>query len=519
MKFPVRVKKDEDLNVRYNLTARNSLVDMNWRVLKYGENIFLGEVKKLVDYTVDVFDIVDKERRKVALKTLRANNDLDKEMNRLSQVIENLSDIEITETKTVTDVKETIEFRDESLKSPVFKLTKIKPVKIEPNFENVTIKLPILERQKESAEMTVQPDVKAKERSPTIERKVKMEFWKLFQDDTEWWKALAERNLEQMEETRRELERFSGHELVLGEIQSNLKTYEKEKETLQSFIDEVDKSKLVKKDLEYDKKYEDMVLKLINFAKKDFIYRGFDPLIQQLQDLSNVQINKRKTVNIEEIVNIYTKIDITKYTYEELCLLEKYYKDIIRKYKHNKENVPKYHKNIILNLHSSVNTEKNKHQYINNTVQNGGVTERNQTKNQNTRNNLEIFDLTRTYPVEYYANNWWSIYEDILKTREQQFGTIDQWWNFYESILTNKDTSEEKLNRIRSILQNRQRKRPNSRVEEQLKMIDEIKNDRFQESEAVSTDKNESVRILSYFRAINNEDSMVWCLRPPIPGV
>lgn len=537
MSYPVKGIEDDDVNERYNLTARNSLVDMDWRVLKYGENILLGEVKKLVDLTVDTFDVVEKVKKRNALNKLRVNKDLDLEMNRLSQVIEDLDTYETEEVtietvtttiippKSVTPVKSD---DDGGLRSPVFKIKKVKPIKLILNKTNENVieitnkveespkivpKTP--EKQKgESTEMIVRPDVRSKEGTPfspnTIDRKIKIEFWKLFKDDTEWWKAIAKRNLEKMEETRRDLERFSGHELVLGEIQSNIDKYEKEKETLQTFIEEVDRSKEFKKDLEYNKKYEDMVLKLISFAKKDFMpYKGFDPLIEQLKNLSNIKLErKKKVVNIEEIVNIYTQIDITKYTYEELCLLEKYYKEIIRKYKqeHNKENInvdersqtPTYHKNVLINVHSSQNMNKNIHQYINTTTTNGNTIERSQTKNERARNNLEIFDLTRTYPMEYYANNWWRIYEDVLKSRENQFGSLDQWWNFYEAILNNKDTSEEELKRIRTIVEfrnNLRKSRPNSRMEEQLKMLDGIKNDRFQETEDVSTDNKDSVRL------------------------
>lgn len=539
MNYPVKEVKDDDANERYNLTARNSLVDMDWRVLKYGENILLGEIKKLVDLTVDVFDKRDMVKKKNLLNKLRVNSDLDTEMNRLSQVIEDLDTVFETDEVTVTTTIETItttippkpvKVEDDTLKSPVFKIKKVKPINL--NFDRISpekvnevldkvIESPIVvpktpEKQKdESTEVIVKPNVKSRDGTPfspnTIDRKVKIEFWKLFQDDTEWWKAIAKRNLEKMEETRRDLERFSGHELVLGEIQSSRDKYEKEKETLQTFIEEVDKSKAVKKNLEYDKKYEDMVLKLISFAKKDFIYKGFDPLIEQLKNLSNIKLERRKkVVNIEDIVNIYTQIDITKYTYEELCLLEKYYKEIIRKYKHEneKENIPDidkrahtptYHKNVLINVHSSQNSNKNIYRYINTTSTDGDTIKRSQTKNENSKNNLEIFDLTRTYPMEYYANNWWRIYEDVLKSREQQFGSLDQWWNFYEAILNNKDTSEEELRRIRSIVEfrnNLRKSRPNSRMEEQLRMLNDIKNDRFHETEAISTDNNDSVRYI-----------------------
>lgn len=547
MNYPVKGLKDDEVNERYNLTARNSLFDMDWRVLKYGENIFLGEIKKLVDITVDTFDKHNNVKKRDLLHKIRVNTDLDTEMNRLSQVIEDLDTEfetdEVTVTTTIKTITTTIPARkakidEDTLKSPVFKIKKVKPItlhfdRISPEkvieiidkVENSPTNVPKTpEKQKdESTEIIVKPDVKSKEGTPfspnTIDRKVKIEFWKLFQDDTEWWKAIAKRNLDKMEETRRDLERFSGHELVLGEIQSNIDKYEKEKETLQTFIEDVDRSKAVKKDLEYDKKYEDMVLKLIIFAKKDFIYKGFDPLIEQLNNLSNIKIDrKKKVVNIEDIVNIYTQIDITKYTYEELCLLEKYYKEIIRKYKqeNDKENIPDlnersqtptYHKNVLINIHSSQNSNKNINQYINTSITNGDTIKRSQMRNENSKNNLEIFDLTRTYPMEYYANNWWSIYEDVLKSREQQFGSLDQWWNFYEAILNKKDTSEEQLRRIRAIVEfrnNLRKSRPNSRMEEQLKMLDEIKNDRFHETEAVSTDKNDAVRYF-WLYATNQE--------------
>ncbi|KAI5632790.1 i/LWEQ domain-containing protein [Phthorimaea operculella] len=555
MKYVPKKEKDDNLNERYNLAARNSLVDMDWRVLKYGENILLGEVKKLVDFTVDFGDRSENKRKRDMLKRLKASSDLDKEMNRLSQVIEDLdSEVEDNNNNKPTEIipveivpqkKPKIE-ETTRLKSPVFKVNKVKPVTLDvksispdiiidepksPSPEKVKtpspekVILPSPEKQKdkdESTEIIVKPETITK-RTNTITKEFTTEFWRMFKDDSEWWKALAKRNLEKMEETRRELERFSGHELVLEEFHKEINKYEKEKETLQSFIDEVDHSKDLNKDLEYDKKYEDMVLKLIEFAKKDFIFKGFDPLIEQLKALSNIEIGarKKKIINIQDIINIYTQIDISKYTYEELCLLEKYYKEIIRKYKQDnnmivreKENIvprenrsrspsliredtksapPSYHRNVILNVHSSHNLTKNINHYSSTYIPKGDTNRSDQRNSQ-----IEIFDLTRTYPEEYYANNWWSIYEDILKSREHQFGSIDNWWNFYEAILNKKDTSDEELKRIRAVVQYRnslRQKRPHSRMEEQLRMLDEIKNDRFKETEDVKTANQESVMV------------------------
>ncbi|XP_060808637.1 talin-1 [Amyelois transitella] len=527
-----RDRKDDGLNERYNTAAMNSLVDMDWRVMKYGENILLGEVKKLVDLFIELNDRAVLKRKRDKLNKLRISNDLDDEMKRLSQVIDDLdSEIETDEgpvktttiktIQTTSPVKKTkIDDKLSKIKSPVFKVKKVRPVNLvinldfkhpnESTIEPVKMLSPEQKQKDESTEMIVKPETK----------EVKSEFWNLFRDDKEWWKFIAKRNLERMEETRRELERFSGHELVLGDYQTEIDKYENEKETLQEFIDDVDRSKTVNRDMEYDKKYEDMVLKLIEFAKKDFIYKGFDPLIEQLKALANVKIDKRKKVNIQDIINIYTQIDISKYTYEELCLLEKYYKEIIRRYKKesvNKENVtpreerspsliretetksapPSYHKNVILNLHSTHNLSKNINQYSSTVIANGNSLERNKTNKHNLRNNTEIFDLTRTYPMEYYANNWWTIYEDVLKSREQQFGSIDNWWSFYETILNKQDTNDEELKRLRAVVKHRHelRSRPNSRVEEQLRMLDEVDNGRFRETEEVATGRNDSVMV------------------------
>lgn len=501
---PARSSKDDDLNERYNVAARNSLIDMDWRVLKYGENILLGEVKKLVDLCRDITDKIERRKRKDTVQRLQANNDLDHEMKRLSAVLEDLDttiDINIkTETtvETVPSKKPKLD-DDGKLKSPVFRLKKVRPVNLDvqsssPEATDAVKQLlsPEEKLKSESTEITVKPDVIATERKNettqvtdvnTLTRKVRMEFWKMFKNDTEWWKALAKRNLDKMEEARRELERFSGHELVLGEYATEKDKYEKEKFTLETFIEEVDNSKAVNRELEYDKKYEEIVLKLIDFAKRDFIYKGFDPLIEQLKALSNIKIDKRKKVEIQDILNIYSQIDINKYTYEELCLLERYYKDIIRKYKQetrNKENVT--HEHIIKNVHNV-----NQHTSVTRNIDAIRSTRRGP-------NNVEILDLTRTYPMEYYANNWWSIYEDILKNREKQFGSIDNWWRVYETILNNTTTKQD-IERIRSLVEHRQRRsRPNSRMEEQLRMLDEIRNDRFRESEAVTTRDDNSVR-------------------------
>lgn len=523
MKNPQKRNIDDDVNDRYNMAARNSLIDMDWRVLKYGENILLGEIKKLVDFVTEVYDRAENKRKRDVLYRLKANSDLDNEMKRLSRVIEDM-DSEVEETRTVTTITkvETIPAKktkldDVKLTSPVFKVKKVKPVNLTINLDvnseaNIPVLSPEQKQKDESTEMIVKPDVKAKE--------VKLDFWKMFKDDSEWWKGLAKRNLEKMEETRRELARFSGHELVLGEFQTQIDRFDKEKATLQSFIDEVDRSKAVKKDLEYDKKYEDMVLKLIDFAKKDFIYKGFDPLIEQLKQLSNIEIEKRKKkVNIQDIINIYTQIDISKYTYEELCLLEKYYKEIIRKYKTehlNKENIiprepsldrevenrsapPSYHRNVILNVHSSQNLTKNINSYSNSTIHHTNSLERSKSKQQKSKNNTEIFDLTRTYPMEYYANNWWSIYEDVLKSREHQFGSIDNWWRFYEAILNKEETNDEELKRLRAVVEYRNSlRRPTSRLGELLKKIDEVKTQSFREEEDVRRTNDESVRAWCY---------------------
>ncbi|XP_063391701.1 talin-1 [Cydia fagiglandana] len=532
MKNPAKRGVDDDLNIRYNMAAKNSLLDMDWRVLKYGENILLGEIKTLVDLFIDYNERAENKRKRAMIQRLKANDDLDKEMKRLSQVIEDM-DSEVDDVKEVTKTIRSIQTfprsnKVERLKSPIFKVTKVKPVSLEskspspdkdvqvksPSPEkNVEVKNPSPEKQNGFKEITVAPEIVAKD--------VKVIFQEMLNDDSEWWKAIAKKNLDKMEETRKELERFSGHELVLGDYQNEIDKYENEKKTLQTFIDDVDKSKAVNKDLEYDKKYEDMVLKLIEFAKKDFIYKGFDPLIEQLKALSNIQIESRKKkVNIQDIVNIYTQIDISKYTYEELCLLERYYKEIIRKYKeetYDKENIkrddrspslcrdetqsapPTFHRNVILNVHSSQNLTKNINHYSSTIITNGDSLKRSKINSNNSKNSLEIFDLTRTYPEEYYANNWWSIYEDILKNREHQFGSIDNWWNFYEAILNKKDTSDEELKKIRAVVKYRNSlrsvKKPSSRMEEQLKMLEDVKRQSFTETEDVATDNRESVMV------------------------
>ncbi|XP_068621832.1 talin-1-like [Battus philenor] len=535
---PERSLKDDDLNVRYNLTSRNSIFDMDWRVLKYGENIFLGDLKKLVDVVVQVCDKDESKRKQDTLKRMKASSDLDNEMKRLSQVIEDLEfevtipdeqhnkgDIKLTlktqQKESTPPIKVSVLDETPKLKSPVFKIKKVKPVNLvdnsNPDINNTKVaSIQSSNSNQGSPELKQNGECNISVRPESRTKEIKLEFWKLFKDDTEWWKAIAKRNLEKMEETRRELERFSGHELVLGEIKTEMDKYEKEKETLETFIEEVDKSKAINKDLEYNKKYEDIVLKLIEFAKKDIVYKGFDPLIEKLKVLSNIQIEskRRKIVNIEDIIKIYSQIDVSKYSYEELCLLEKYYKEIIRKYKNetgikNKENLvpepkgdevrfapPPSHKNVIFNIDSdsNLNNKPRSTQIVNNR----NIFKRSKEKEQSTMNNLEIFDMTRTYPLEYYANNWWSIYEDILKNREQQFGTIDNWWNFYEAMLNKKETTEEDLSRIRAIMQYKnstRRSRPNSRMDEQLRMLDEITNSRFRESEDVTTRDDDSVMV------------------------
>ncbi|KAJ8706954.1 hypothetical protein PYW08_011088 [Mythimna loreyi] len=510
---PVRSLKNDDLNERYNVAAKNSLLDMDWRVLKYGENILLGEVKKLADLVHDIGDRVENKRKIDKIQRIKANNDLDTEMKRLSAVIENIdTEIEInvnTEVKTETVPPKKPKLDDVKLKSPVFTVKKVRPVSldIQTTSPEATDALNQIlspeERQKEeSFEIVVKPEVKTKTVTKdvsdvnTMTKKVRMEFWKMFKDDTEWWKALAKRNLDKMDETRRELERFSGHELVLGEFQTQLDKFENEKHTLQNFIEEVDKSKAVNQDLEYDKKYEDMVLKLIEFAKKDFIYKGFDPLIEQLKALSNIKIDRRKKVDVQDILNIYSQIDTSKYTYEELCLLERYYKEIIRKYKkdsRDKENIiPERHD---FKTTTNVYTTNSLHRNINRHVTYSTDTLKSTRSNpENTGNTLKILDLTRTYPLQYYANNWWTIYEDVLKSREQQFGSIDNWWNVYEKILNNTETSED-IERIHRLIRSQSRSRPSSRMEEQLRMLDEVRNDRFKETEAVTRNDDESVMV------------------------
>ncbi|GBP64326.1 Talin-1 [Eumeta japonica] len=540
---------DEDLNDRYNIAARNSLVDMDWRVLKYGENIFLGEIKKMVDLFVEVSDQLEHKRRREKLQRLRVSSDLDKEMKRLSQVVEDLDsemepEIDVPKEVTTTTIR-TIQtqvpakkpkleekLNENKLINTTFKIKKVRPVNlvinldikpkspptlmsIEPKEEDVSKSEPESPEQTQKGEatpITVQPDIVKVDKDQN-------EFWKMFTHDSVWWTAIAKRNLEKMEETKRDLERFSGHELVIGDYQKDIDQYEKEKLTLQNFIEEVDRSKIDNTRLEYDKKYENMVLRLIEFAKKDFVYKGFDPLVERLKALSNIKIEprKKKVVNVYDILNIYSKIDITQYTYEELCLLEKYYKEIIRKYKRDddiqyidddKENrVPEvsrspsllretdtpspYRRDVILNIRSSQNLTKNVHQYMNTLSSGSGTLKSNKSK----MHNREIFDMTRTYPLEYYANNWWSIYEDVLKSREQQFGSIDNWWRFYEAILNKRPTDDGELRRLRAVVEFRnslRKSRPNSRMEEQLRMLDEIKNDRFQETEAVNTSHQDS---------------------------
>lgn len=525
---PIRSHKNDDLNERYNMAATNSLLDMDWRVLKYGENIFLGEVKKLADLVHDIGDRVENKRKIEKIQRIKANNDLDTEMKRLSAVIENIDteivnihieniDTEIemnvkTEVKKETVPQKEPKLDDVKLKSPVFTLKKVRPVSLDIQTTSpeatdaIKQMLSPEERQKEeTVEIVVKPEVKTKPVTKdvsdvnTMTKKVRIEFWNMFKDDTEWWKALAKRNLDKMEETRRELERFSGHELVLGDYQAQLDKFENEKHTLQNFIEEVDKSKAVNQDLEYNKKYEDMVLKLIEFAKKDFIYKGFDPLIEQLKALSNIKIDRRKKVDIREILNVYSQIDTSQYTYEELCLLERYYKEIIRKYKkdfRDKENIiPEPHQEFnkkvtITNVYNTNSLHRNINHHV---TYNTDTIKSTRSNPERSQHNLEILDLTRTYPLQYYANNWWTIYEDVLKSREQQFGSIDNWWNVYERILNKSETYED-IERVRSLMRSQSRSRPNSRMEEQLRMLDEIRNDRFKETEAVTRNDDESVR-------------------------
>ncbi|XP_045457678.1 talin-1 [Melitaea cinxia] len=494
---------NDDVNIRYNLTSRNSLFDMDWRVVKYGESIFLGELRKLVDLCVDTFDKAENRKKRKAIVFTKVNTDLDSEMKRLSQVIDDLDwqDVVNENVKTTVTTHTTVHNMTKhtkvdkpKLKSPEFKVKKVKPI-------NLTVNLEITTDPETKPPINIIEHKENDDDKKVTQKNDKNEFWNMFKDDKEWWKALAKRNLHKMEETRRELERFSGHELVLGDIRSEMDKYEKEKETLQNFIEEVDKSKEVNKDLEYDKKYEDMVLKLIEFAKKDFVYKGFDPLIEKLKLLSNIQVEgrKKKIVNIDEILNVYTKIDISKYTYEELCLLEKYYKEMIKKYKsetRRNENIAPIEetreKSAPPTFNRSISTNSNRLLTMN--THRTRTFSNDTTLKRNSRNNLEIFDLTRTYPSEYYANNWWTIYEDVLKNREQQFGSIDNWWQFYEAVLNKEDTSEDQLRRIRAIVESR-RKRPSSRMAEQLKMLDQVKNSRFQETQDVATSENESVMV------------------------
>ncbi|XP_047524858.1 talin-1 isoform X1 [Pieris napi] len=423
MTQPISREINDDVNARYNIAAKNSLFDMDWRVLKYGEGIFLAELRKFIDVCVDVAKKADNRRKRNARQFKVVSSDLDSEMKRLSQVVEDLDWQDTVNTNLSIKITK---IDKPNLKSPVFKLKKVKPVNLVVNTENKDVT---------SIEPSQNSPKTPESGLNTINKK---QFWNMFKDDTECWKALAQRNLERMEETRLELERFSGHELVLGEIKTEIDKYEKEKHTLRSFIEEVDLSKTINKDLEYNKKYEDIVLKLIDFAKRDFNYKGFDPLISKLKALSNIEIERK-----QKDLDIYTKIDISKSTYEELCLLERYYNKIIRTYIPNVTNEGRNNKNI------------------------------------------EIYDITRTYPKQYYANNWWTIYEDVIKNREKQFGSLDGWWDFYESMMNRKD--------MKVIVKERQR--PKSRMEEQLKILDEVDNTRFRETEAVENSGNESVMV------------------------
>ncbi|VVD01404.1 unnamed protein product [Leptidea sinapis] len=507
MTNPTERLVNDDVNTRYNLAAKNSLFDMDWRVLKYGENIFLGELKKLVDLCVECFIKVENKRKRNIKQLKTVTNELDTEMKRLSQVVEDLDwqdTVNENLTTKITTIQTTVSKRPKidvsNLKSPVFTLKKIKPVNL-----IVNAKSPEIDSDEKSPVNAISP--KSPESISTINRK---HFWCMFKDDTEWWKALAKRNLERMEETKRELERFSGHELVLGEIQTEIDKFEKEKHILRSFIHEVDLSKTINKDLEYKKDYEKMVLKLIDFAKKDFIFKGFDPIIEKLKQLSEIEIERRKKVDINYIVNEFTKIDVSKFSYEELCYLENYYKEIIKTYEcqHvNKENVapscetrtttskPSFHKNVILNVHSRQDVSKNVNQYCTKTVTKNNYLQRSNNHDENCKNNTEIYDITRTYPLEYYANNWWKIYEDVIRNRERQFGSIDGWWNFYESVLNKKDTSAKDMKRLMEAYESRRRSRPNSRLDEQMRMLDGVEHSRFRESEAVASSGNESVMV------------------------
>lgn len=429
---------------------RNSLPvwksDMEFRILRYAQMIVENECKKLEEV---VMKLDEEERNKIRMdKTLRFDSlkRLDMEMKNIVRVINDLDSVNVIEKPKVV-------------------------VKVD---RRKKIILPKIQSINKTESIDYLENIHTKE-----------EYWQIFNMEAEIWKALFLRNHEKSLETKRKLDQFSGEELRIGEICDK-------KEKKLSEIPPFESLEKIK-NIESIQKFDNVISDLNDFSKRSFNFKGFDPIINDLLNIINLQV-KRSKMKDESVAqafdNIYadaSDIENAELTFEELCKMEQHYEEIERLYRkyYEEEIIHKFNNNTYENVSTKSNKNRTKDvprvkiedpdyrnsklmslddlkritsklekrtNIIENIEQNTNIirnivlnSQQHQTSQENDAFTKRIYnipiqresnveELSINYPMQFYANNWWSIYDDIVKNRTKQFGTIEGWWNYYENI-------------------------------------------------------------------------------------
>lgn len=522
--------------------------DMEFKILKYAQMIVANEIKKLED----VVNELDKDGKRTPVDPAVKYNSLkriDLEMRNIANVINSI--------ESDTSKKDVVKLNKDIIKVDKRKKVNLSPIVVNENQTNVANYLDIIRTQEE--------------------------YWQMFQVETEIWKALRQKNYQRNLETKQKLDQFKG-ELKLTDVDFTKRPNLENIPPLGSIV-EVKKVML-------DKGFDKVITNLEDISKRNFNYKGFDPIIEQLMTLRRLQI-KRRMIE-DDFDNIYSDLENSDLTFEELCKMEQHYEGIERQYRNyyeeemkggtlkkkgperkvvkvdvgratqtdnivplpsrlidrnnqnfnvtnnitrnnvitdveNRNFVTNVVRNVTINQtdnrtinhetalrqddfnqrgqkmnhgdprlsfggnqhyehvhrleqsdhtknhsdprfrhghqqseHANQRTERGIHQSVNSNhlfeygqrvecgpeasnrrlFKDSGYRsegdghhfkhEHGQNDGRRSQQNNLIEDYSAGSPRQYYANNWWSIYEDLVKNRTKQFGSLDKWWSYYE---------------------------------------------------------------------------------------
>lgn len=542
----------ENFDNRNVLLVNNPLWkgDMEFKILKYAQMIVANEIKKLED----VVNELDKDGNRTPVNPAVKYNSL----KRIDLEMRNITNV-INAIESDTSKKDIVKLDKDIIKVDKRKKVNLSPIVVNENQTNVSNYLDIIRTQEE--------------------------YWQMFQVETEIWKSLMQKNYERNLETKQKLDQFKG-ELKLTDVDFTKRPALENIPPLGSVV-EVKKVML-------DKGFDKVITNLEDISIRNFNYKGFDPIIEQLMTLRRLQI-KRRMIE-DDFDNIYSDLENSDLTFEELCKMEQHYEGIERQYRNYYEEemkdgtlkkkgpvgkvvkvdveratqtdnivpvssqlVDRNQQNFNVNdniLRNKVITDIENRNFITNVVRNVTLNQtdnrtinhqttlkedcqrldqtnqtviqgdprfrlgdnqqseqvyrleqRDQTTNHSdprfrhshqqskhvnqqtergihqSENSNHLFeygqrvecrpevsncrlfkdcgyrsegdsrhikhehrqndgrrsqqynlieDYSAGYPRQYYANNWWSIYEDLVKNRTKQFGSLDKWWSYYE---------------------------------------------------------------------------------------